>query len=65
MNQSLIFVIIALQQDFFPPCVVYVGFVCVCVCGGGWGNFSGETRKVPDVSGCQKRVFSLPQAAQS
>lgn len=40
MNQSLIFVIIALQQDF-PPCVVYVGFVCVCVAAGGetfWGN---------------------------
>lgn len=64
MNQSLIFVTIASQQDFFFfSCVVYVGFVCVC--GGGWGNFSGETRKVPDVSGRRKRVFSLPQAAQS
>lgn len=30
MNLTLIFIIIALQQDFFFLCV-YVGFVCVCV----------------------------------
>ena len=34
MNQTLILVIIALQQDFFPPCVCMWG-LCVCVARGG------------------------------
>ena len=64
MNQTLILVIIALQQDFFFSCV-YVGFVCMCVWRGVGKQYYPKTRKVPDVSGCRKRVFSLPQAAQS
>ena len=36
MNQTLILVIIALQQDFFFP--VCMWGLCVCVCGEGWGN---------------------------
>lgn len=56
MNQSLIFVIIALQQDFFPPCVVYVGFVCVCVAAGG-ETFLGKPEKY-QMSLALRSVFS-------